>query len=64
MFSSELKGSHEENTISVILVGRSLTGNGLVSKNSNKCINASPSSPDILGQGYSKRACYYVVTVS
>ena len=64
MFSTELKGRHEENTISVILVGRSLTGKGLVSKNSNKCINASPFSPDVLGQGYSKRACYYVVIVA
>lgn len=64
MFSTEPKGRHEENTITVILICRSLTGKGLVIKNSTNCINASPLSPNVLEQGYSKRACYYVVIVA
>lgn len=48
----------------MILVGRPLTGKGLVSKNSNKRINASPLSPDILGQGCATGACYCVVIVA
>jgi len=51
MFSTELKGRHEENTITVISFGRLLSGEGLVSKNSNTCINACVS-PDVSGQGY------------
>lgn len=64
MFSTELKGRHEENTIILISVGSSLAGEGLISKNSIKCVNAGPFSPDVLGQGYSERACYYVVTLA
>lgn len=51
MFSTALKGRHEKNTIIVILVGRPLTGESLVSKNSNNHINGSPLPDDILRQG-------------
>lgn len=45
----QLKEELEENTITVVFVSRSLTGEGLVSKNIHKCINASPFSPGVWG---------------
>lgn len=64
MFSTALKGRHEKNTITGILIGRPLTGKALVSKNSNKHINGSPLSPDVSGQGCASRTCYCVVIVA